>query len=341
MTRVTIYWAVILFAIIGCSQQESELNIFTWSNYISDEIVEGFKQETDIQKVSVTTYDSNESLLARLQAGAKGYDIVMPSDYMVSIMIKQGLLAEINKANIPNFANISRFTDQYFDPGNRYSVPFDWGTAGIAYDSAMLEEPPDSWVVFWDKKYQGKFSMLDDIRECFAVALKSLGYSVNTTNPQELEAAKQKLIQQKPLVKRYDSQAAEALLAGEVIMAHAWSGDAFRAASEKPTIRYTIPKEGGTVFIDNICIPKDAPHKETAEKFINYLLRPEINAKITDFTQYATCIDAARQYVKPELRDNPIIYLPDEIMARLEWLKDLGDFLPQYDLAWTEVKASQ
>jgi len=248
MTRITIYWTVILCIIVGCGQQNSELNIFTWPSYISDEyisdeIIEGFKQETDIQKVTVTTYDSNESLLARLQADAKDYDIVMPSDYMVAIMVRQGLLAELNKANIPNFANISRFTNQYFDPGNRYSVPFNWGTAGIAYDAEALEEPPVSWAALWNENHQGKFSMLNDMRECFAVALKLLGYSVNTTNPEELEAAKQRLIQQHPLLKRYDSQSAEALLAGEVIMAHAWSGDAFRAASKKSTIRYTIPQE--------------------------------------------------------------------------------------------------
>ncbi len=328
--------------LVGCGQQKSEqkLNVFVWPDYITEEIAQGFGEETGIQAV-VTTYDSNESLLARLQAGATGYDVIMPSDYMASIMIQQGLLEPLDKANIPNLKLVTRFRNAYFDPEMRHAVPYDWGTAGIAYDSAIYPNLPQTWAVFWDESYRGRTSMLDDMRETLGATLKLLGYSVNTRSLDQLEAAKQKLIEAKPLLKRFDSQAAEVLLAGDAAIAHAWSGDAFRAATEKASIRYFVPKEGSTVFIDTICIPKGAPHKKVAEQFINYMLKPEVAAKFTNHAQYATTVDTAREFVDSALRDNPIIYLPEETFDRLEWIKDLAEFLPNYDRAWTEVKASQ
>lgn len=340
MNRLAIGGLVLLLVVAGCGEQKQELNLFVWPDYITDEIAEGFEAETGV-KVIVTTFDSNESLLARLQAGAKGYDLIMPSDYMASIMIQQELLEELNQQNIPNLSQITRFQRPYFDPDTRYAIPHNWGSAGIAYDSAAYPDLPQSWTVMWDEAYRGKVSMLDDMRETLGAALKLLGHSVNTGEQAKLDAAKRKLIEQKPLLKKYDSQSAEALLAKEVSIAHAWSGDAFRAATDMPSVRYFIPKEGSTVFIDTLCIPKGAPHKESAEKFIDYLLRPETSAKFTEYTKYATCVGASRDHVSAELQNDPTIYLPDDAIARLEWLKDLGEFLPNYDRAWTEVKASQ
>ena len=207
------------------------------AGYVSDDIREGFEKEYGVS-VLVDTYASNEDLLAKLLAGATGYDIIMPSDYMVSILIKQHLLAELNRDNIPNFQNISPlFLGKYFDPENQYSVPYTFGTAGIAYDSAVVMPDPDSWAVLWDPKYKNQFSMLDDQRETIGAALKLLGYSFNTTDPEEIKVAKEKLIDQKPLVKQYKSEAEELLIAGDVVMAHCWSGDAFRAVETRPTIR--------------------------------------------------------------------------------------------------------
>ncbi len=325
---------------IGCGQKkEKQLNVFAWANYVSDEIKSGFAKEFGV-RVVVDTFASNEDLLTKLQSGASGYDIIMPSDYMVAIMIKENLLAELNRRDIPNLKNISpQFQSKYFDPENRYAVPYTWGTAGIGYDSSVVNPPPESWSILWDEKYGRKFSMLDDQRETIGVALKLLGYSVNTTNPEELTVAKKKLIEHKPLVKQYKSEADEVLSSGDVVMAHCWSGDAFRAAAVRPSIKYVIPKEGTTQFIDTICIPKSAPHKAIAEQFINYLLRPEINAKITEFTKYGTCVAEARNYVSENLRDHPGIYPPEEVLRKFESLIDLGDFTPNYDRIWTEVKA--
>ncbi len=342
MLKGSIILGFLLLAIFvtGCGDQKNQLNVFTWSGYVSDEIRSGFEKEFGV-KVIVDTYGDNEALLAKLSAGATGYDIIMPSDYMVSIMIKKNMLAELNHDNIPNFQNISpSFLGKYFDTENRYSVPYTFGTAGIAYDSSVITPDPDSWTVLWDEKYKNQFSMLDDPRETLGVALKLLGYSLNTTEPEQLREAKEKLIAQRSLVKQYKSEAEEVLIAGDVAMAHCWSGDAFRAAEKRPSIRYIIPKEGSSQFIDTVCIPKFAPHKALAEKFINYLLRPEVNAKISAFTLYGTCVPKAKEFLPEELLKHKYIYPSKEVLESLEWIKDQGDFTPQYSRAWDEIKAN-
>ena len=273
---------------------------FTWANYVGDEIRAGFENEFGV-RVIVDVFASNEDLLAKLMSGASGYDVIMPSDYMVAIMIKEKLLAALDLSTIPNYQNISaRFLGRDFDPENRYSIPYTWGTAGIGYDSSVVNPPPDSLSILWDKRYSGKFSMLDDQRETIGVALKLLGHSVNSTDLNALKAAKAKLIEQKPLVKQYKNEADEILGSGDVVMAHCWSGDAFRAAARRPNIKYVIPKEGATQFIDTVCIPASAPHKAIAAQFINYLLRPEINAKVTEFTKYGTCVACGRESTYPK-----------------------------------------
>lgn len=336
--QILLMFAVV-FLMSSCSDKKQQLNVFTWSGYVSDEIRTGFEEEFGV-KVVVDTYGTNEDLLAKISVGASGYDIIMPSDYMVSIMIKSNLLAEFDRKNMPNYRNISpNYLHKYFDPDNRFSVPYTFGTAGIAYDSSIVTPPPDSWTILWDKKYKNQFSILDDPRETPGLALKMLGYSLNTNVPAELEQAKEKLIEQKPLVKQYKSEAEELLIAGDVIMAHCWSGDAFRAADKRQSIRYIIPKEGSSQFIDNVCIPKSAPNKDLAEKFINYLLRPEINAKISAFTKYGTCVPAAKDHLPEEILKHDYIYPPSEVLESLEWIKDQGDFSQQYSRAWEEIKA--
>ena len=331
--------ALIALSIGQSNAKDEQLNIFTWAGYVSDDIRTGFEKEFGVD-VIVDTYASNEDLLAKLQAGATGYDVIMPSDYMVSILIKLDLLAELDRGAIPNFQNVSPlFLGKYFDAENRYSVPYTFGTAGIAYDSAVVQPAPDSWNVLWDETYANQFSMLDDQRETLGAALKLLGYSLNTTDVKALQAAKEKLIAQKPLVKQYKSEAEELLVAGDVVMAHCWSGDAFRAAETRNTIRYVIPKEGSSQFIDAVCIPKAAPHRGLAAQFINYMLRPEVNAKITVFTKYGTCVPAAKEYLPASLREHQFIYPPKEVLTSLEWLMDPGDFTRHYNRAWEEIKA--
>ena len=357
--RYVTYTAMMLFSILavsltGCDQIRGliapdfdqtetllQLSVFTWPNYVSDEIRLGFEEEFGVPVV-VETYTSNEELLAKLQSGTADYDIIMPSDYMVAIMIREGLLARLDWSNIPNVKDISpQFQGKYFDPQDRYSVPYTWGTAGIAYDSSLVDPPPESWSVLWDPIYHQRLSMLDDMRETIGAALKLLGYSVNTVDLAELAAAKQKLLEQKPLVKLYTSEPDERLISGDVVMAHCWSGDAFRAAAVKPSIRYVIPKEGTTQFIDTVCIPESAQHKAIAERFINYLLRPEVNAKITEATRFGTTVGEARNYLPEELRNHPGIYPPEEVLGRSEFLRDLGDFNTNYEGVWVEVQQAE
>jgi spermidine/putrescine-binding protein len=321
-----------------------ELHVYNWSEYIDPEIYTDFEEEFGV-KVIEDTFASNEDLLAKMQAGATGYDLIVPSDYMVAIMIELDLLAELNYDNIPNFTNINdTFKDPPYDPGNKYSVPYQWGTTGIGYDTEVMAEPPDSWAYLFDpavaSAYAGKISMLNDSREALGAALKYLGYSLNTTDEGELAEAKQLLIEQKPWVATYDSEGYEDLLAaGELVMAHGWSGDFFMAAVEAEQIYYAIPKEGAVIWTDNLAIPKTAPSQYTAEVFINYLLRPEVGAKISNYTWYASPNKAAEEFMDAEILEDPAIYPPDEVMEKLEFIRDVGEATALYDRIWTEIKS--
>jgi len=328
----------------GEQELAEELHVYNWSEYIDPEIYADFEEEFGV-KVIEDTFASNEDLLAKFQAGASGYDLIVPSDYMVNIMNQLGLLAELNFDNIPNFSNIDeRFKDPPYDPGNKVSVPYQWGTTGIGYDTDVFEEPPDSWGYLFDPEmaapYAGKISILNDPREALGAALKYLGYSLNTTDEAQLEEAKQLLLQQKALVATYDSEGFEDLLAaGETQLAHGFSGDFFMAAVEAPQIWYAIPKEGATIWTDNLAIPKTANSQYTAEVFINYLLRPEVGAKVSNYTWYASPNKAATEFISEEITGEPAIYPPEEVMERLEFISDVGEATTLYDRIWTEIKS--
>jgi spermidine/putrescine transport system substrate-binding protein len=343
---------VLLAGLAGCSQSPAgvegeladELHVYNWSEYIDPQIYEDFEEEFGV-KVIEDTFSSNEDLLAKLQAGATGYDLIVPSDYMITIMRELDLLAELNYDNIPNFENISdTFRDPPYDPGNKYSIAYQWGTSGIGYDLNYFEEAPDSWAHIFDpaiaSQYAGKMTMLNDSREVIGAALKYLGYSLNSTNEAELEEAKELLIQQKQWVSAYDSEAFGDLIAsGDAIIGHGWSGGYFMAAAEADNVWYVIPQEGAVVWTDNLAIPKTAPSKYTAEVFINYLLRPEVGAKITNFTWYGSPNAASDEFIDPEIREEPAIYPPPEVMDKLEFIRDVGEATTLYDRVWTEIKS--
>jgi spermidine/putrescine-binding protein len=345
------FLGLLMLALAACAPQEAEeqlaeeLHIYNWSEYIDPEIYDDFEAEFGV-KVIEDTFSSNEELLAKLQAGATGYDVIVPSDYMVAIMIEEGLLAELNKDNIPNLSNLdSRFTDPPFDPGMVYSVAYQWGTTGIGFNWDEFDEPPDSWAYLFDpdiaSQYAGQMTMLNDSRESVGAALKYLGYSLNSTDEAQLNEARDLLIQQKQWVYAYDSEQYEDLIsADETLLAHGWSGDFFMAAVEDERIWYAIPMEGAVIWVDNLCIPTTAPSKYTAEVFINYLLRPEVAAKITNFTWYASPVAAAEEFIDEEILEEPAIYPPPDVMDRLEWIRDVGEATPLYERIWTEVKAA-
>ncbi|MFQ5961029.1 MAG: spermidine/putrescine ABC transporter substrate-binding protein [Candidatus Methylomirabilales bacterium] len=334
-----------LLVMTGCGSGPSESGLdrevyfFNWGDYIDPAVLTAFAQEYGVRVVQ-DNYASNEDLLAKLQAGGAGYDVIVPSDYMVEVMIKEGLLRKLDKSGLPNLRHIgAQYLGLYYDPENRYCVPYLWGTTGVAYDADRVPQP-DSWWVLWETPYRGQISMLNDQRESIAVALRLLGFSINSTDREELEAARVLLQKQKPRVRTYNSENYDQLLVqGEVVLAHAWNGDVAKAAEEKPSLKFVIPKEGGTIFYDNLCIPRSSRRPRTAEAFMNYLLRPDVAARIVRYTMQASPNDEARAHLPRAILDNPAVYPPTEAMARLDTIRDVGQALVLYDRVWTEVKA--
>lgn len=315
------------------------LHYFTWSDYVSPELIHEFELAHGA-RVVVDTFSSNEELLAKLQGGASGYDVTVPSDFMVSILAAQGMLAELDLAALPNVKTLEPHLQQpAFDPTHQYAVPYLWGTVGIGYDSAVVTAPPDSWNILWDRRYQGRISMLNDQREVFGAVLRSMGQSMNTTDPAVIELAKQKLIAQKPFVKTYASEHYDQLLAsGDVVLAQGWGGPVARAMRDRPSIRYVVPQEGGTIWADCLVVLNSSPNKALAMQFINFLIDARVAARTSERLLFASSNRAARVWIKKELLDNSAVYPPTDLIPRMEWMRDVGKAMRIYDRAWTELK---
>lgn len=318
----------------------SELNFYNWAGYTGKDTIQKFEEEYGVQ-VNFDNYSSNEELLAKLQGGATGYDLIFPTDYMVEIMIKEDLLSPLNLDNIPNFTNIyDRFRDLPFDPDNEYSIPYLWGTSGIGVDTSRIKNIDPSWDLLWDERLKNNITMLDDMRFGFVPALKKLGYSINTTNPSHIEEAKNLMMEQKPFVKAYTNDTYMNLLrSGEVTVSYGWSGDIAQVSNDKKGIEYIIPEEGTNIWVDNMSIPKGAPNKKTAELFINFILRPDIGAGITNDLYYASPNKAAEDLIRDEILNDPGIYPPEDVVEKSEFLKDVGEATRLYNRAWSEIKA--
>ncbi|MDT7041606.1 spermidine/putrescine ABC transporter substrate-binding protein [Candidatus Nitronereus thalassa] len=318
---------------------EKKLYYFTWSDYVDQVLLDGFKAKTGITVV-VDTFSSNEELLAKVQSGMSGYDVVVPSDFMVSIMAHQGLLAKLDHQKIPNIQFIETFLKKLpFDPAQEYAVPYFWGTVGIGYDSDVIDEPPRSWDILWDSRFKGRISMLNDQREVFGMALRSLGYSLNSQDPMRIEQAKQKLIAQKPLVRMYTSETFDHLLvSGDIVLAHAWGGPVARAMQERPSIQYVVPQEGGTIWTDCLVVLESSSRKSMAWKFIDYLIETEVAHATSERLLFASANRLVKSLVAPSVRNNPAVYPPQEVIDRMEWMVDTGEAIRYYDRAWTELK---
>jgi spermidine/putrescine-binding protein len=324
-----------------------EIVFYNCSDYIDPEIYDLFEEETGITVVE-DNFSSNEELLAKLQGGAAGYAVIVPSDYTVSIMAEEGMLAELDHDKIPNLKNLSeKFQNVPFDPGNKYCVPYQWGTTGIGYLDGEVEEPT-SWSIIFEpvegSPTYGRTTMLDDVREAFAAALVYLGYDINTTDEAKMEEAKKLLIQAKPGLSGFDSDTFEDLLAsGENLIAHGWSGDFLMAQEDNENVAYTIPKEGGVVWVDNMCIPASATPEEklAAEMFIDFILRPDIGAMVSEYNWYASPNAAAEENLDEEFLTDPTVYPPEEVLEKLQYIKPLGEAESIYQRMWDVVKSAQ
>jgi len=320
---------------------EAVLNLYIWSNYIAPETIAKFEARQGV-RVNVDLYDSNEALLAKLQGGNTAYDVVCPSNYPIEILLKQGLLQRLDHEALPHLRNVDpRFLNRAHDPGNRYSAPYFWGTTGIAYSKKRVGRL-DSWGALWDQRYRGRILMLDDPRETFGAALKWKGFSLNERDPVRLREAQELLLLQKPLVKTYNSSSFEdVLLSGDVWVAQGWNGQFAKVIAQDPDLEYVIPKEGSALFLDGLAIPVSAPHVRLAHAFIDFVLEADIAAEICRTMQYSTPNRAALVLLPPQIRSNPAIFPPGDVLSRLELMTDLGETtLLNYRL-WTEVKASR
>jgi spermidine/putrescine transport system substrate-binding protein len=324
-----------------------QLNLYTWVEYIDPAIKDQFQAECGVEVIE-DNFDSNETLLAKIQAGGANYDVIVPSDYMVDIMIEEGILEPLDFSVITNIDGFGEaFTHQYFDPDQAYTVPYFFGTSGLAVDTAAVPDPAASWSMVFEPSADlcGKISMLDDQRETIGAALMYLGYSINDTDPAHLEEAKDLLIAQSECVKAYDSQTNDdLLLQGETWVGHMWTGDAILAGlpdvGGREEIQYFIPAEGCTIWQDNLAVPVGAPNAYTAMVFINYVSDPEISAQNAEFVGYGSPNEAAHEFIDPEILGDEGIYPNEETFASLQWIEDVGDALELYDRIWTEFKAS-
>ncbi|MDE6907953.1 MAG: extracellular solute-binding protein [Lachnospiraceae bacterium] len=319
----------IYYSFQGQKRSKQKVIVYNWGEYLDPEVITMFEEETGID-VIYEEFETNEIMYPKVQSGAIAYDVVCPSDYMIQKMLDNGLLAEINFANVPNLKNIGqRYMDKSreFDPENKYSVPYCWGTVGILYNKTMVDGPIDSWSVLWDDKYRDNILMQDSVRDAFGVTLKYLGYSLNSTDLDELTEAMNLLIVQKPLVQAYViDQVRDKMIGNESAIGVIYSGEAIYTQKENPNLEYVIPKEGSNIWIDSWVIPKNAEHKENAEAFINFLCRPDIALMNFDYITYSTPNTAARELIEDEdIRNSKIAFPDDSELEHCETFHYLGD----------------
>ena len=326
--------------LVGCGQSKKSsqvLNIYNVGDYIDEELITKFEEETGITVV-YETYDTNEAMYQKLKSGSTKYDLIFPSDYMVEKLIAEDLVSPIDYSNIPNYKYIMEdYRDPAYDPGNKYSVPYMWGTFGILYNKTMVdEEDVKSWDVLWNPKYKGEIQMLDSVRDTMGISLIRLGYSINTQKTSEIEEAKNELIKQLPLVQAYvNDDGKDRLIVGDASM-----GDALVLMDENPDLEYSVPEEGTNEWVDAMCIPKIAENKDYAEMFINFMLEPDNALQNVEYIEYSTPHQAAYDMLDDEMKNNPTAYPDKKILDKSEVFLNLpADVLKKYEDAWTEIKS--
>jgi spermidine/putrescine-binding protein len=348
MKKILIVISILMIAIglmTGCGKDSGEkVYVYNWGEYIDPDVIDLFEEETGI-KVVYDEFEQNEEMYPKIKAGAVQYDVVCPSDYMIQKMIDEDLLAEIDYNNVPNIKNIDPAylkSAQSFDEGNKYSVPYCWGTLGILYNKTMVDGPIDSWSAIFDEKYSGNILMIDSVRDAFGIALKYLGYDLNTTDDAQLEEAKELLKSQYPLVQAYViDQVRDKMIGGEAAIGVIYSGEAIYTKRENPDLEYVVPKEGSNVWIDGWVIPKNCKNKENAEAFINFMCDADIALKNFEYITYSTPNMAARNMITDEDIKNSSVAFPDQTtLDRCTTFRYLGEEIESlYIDKWNEVKS--
>lgn len=355
MKKVFLLTLIIVLVLTGCtSQSQSEpknsdkpfegvtINVYNWGDYIAEDTIEKFTETTGI-KVNYEMFDSNEIMYAKYKSGAVDYDVLIPSDYMIEKLIVEDELMPINWENVPNISHIdASFRGLAYDASNKYSVPYTWGTVGILYNTTMVDEPVDSWDILFDEKYSGKIIMMNSVRDSFAVALKRLGYSLNTTNKSEVDEALEMLVAQAPLVQAYVvDEVKDKMIGGEGALAVIYSGEAIYTADYSDDLAFSNPKEGTNLWFDSMVIPKTTKNQGAAEAFINFMCEPEIAFNNADYIGYSTPHKTAKDMLDDEVKNDPAAYPAQEIIDACEVFIDLGPEMTEYyNEKWNELKAS-
>lgn len=341
-------WILVAFTLVasfGCTRNstsdEKVVNLAIWANYLSPEMQEKFTTETGI-KLRVSNYSSSEELLAKLQSGASGIDVAVPSDYMVGVMIKLGLLEPIESEKVPNRAGLDpALLKLEFDPVNRYSIPYSWIVTGIGINRDLFKGKVESWKsLLAEKELTGKFSLLDDVRETTAAALRANGASINTTSAEDLAKAEALLKDVRGRVKMFTSDVIDPLVKKEVAVAQGYSSDILQAAKNSANkIEFVLPTDGGSRALDNLVIVKGSKHAREAHELINFLLKPEVNAVFVKTIMGGPVVLKTKELLPKELQANPVLFPSADRLKNFEYLRDLGEATRLYDRLWTEVRA--
>ncbi|MDQ7791073.1 MAG: spermidine/putrescine ABC transporter substrate-binding protein [Desulforudis sp.] len=341
--------ALVAGAVAGCGggsgsnqsgSQEAVLNVFNWSEYLPQEVIDAFTEETGI-KVNYSTYSSQEEMVAKLEVGGSQYDLIVASDYMVEVLAKRGMLNEVDLSKVPNYKNMTpECIGQPYDPEDKYTVPYMWGTVAIAVNTDKVEKEITSWNDVWDPAFANQIVVLDDSRYIIGATLKSLGYSCNETDPARLDEAKTKLKELTPRIKAFDSDSPKTLFASnEVAIGIIWNGEAAIAGQENPAVKLIYPKEGAIRWQDNMAIPKGAKHPNNALLFMDYVCRADVGKQIAESFPYASPNAETIKLLPEELRNDPASYAPADVLALAEYLSDVGEATIAFDQIWSEVKS--
>ncbi|MGJ3244599.1 MAG: ABC transporter substrate-binding protein [Elainellaceae cyanobacterium] len=320
------------------------LHVYTWADYTDEALTDLFTERTGIDVV-VDIYDSNETMLARMQAGGgEAYSIIYPSDYMVAQMIELEMLTTLEKDRLDGLDNIlDKWQDPVYDPGNTHSVPYSWGTTGLLYNRAELDPGPEDWDYLWENQEQleNRMTLLNDVRETMGAVLRSLGYSYNSTDPAELEEAYNRLVELKPAVASFQSFGWEdQLLGGDLLLVMSYSVDAIAATLEDENLEYIVPASGSSLWTDTMVIPTSAPNMDAAYQWINFILDPEVSKQAVESLYFATPNKAAYDMLSDELKDNPDLFPPQDILDNCEGIAPVGDATDTYDRYWTQLTSA-